>query len=94
MASARASLDERRRHVTMGCVLRLTGLPAPRRCPVATVRRTPGVIELRFACVDGAELPFDVDVALLGPGADPETEELRLLARLREMGYDVRRLEP
>ena len=75
-------------------VLRLTGLPAPERCPAATVRRTPGVIELRFACVDGTEMPFDVDVALLGPEADPEAEELRLLARLREMGYDVTRLEP
>ena len=72
-------------------VLRLTGLPAPERCPVATVRRVPGVIELRFACVDGTEMPFDVDVALLGPEADPEAEELRLLARLRELGYEVRR---
>jgi hypothetical protein len=75
-------------------VLRLTGLPAPGRCPAATVRRMPGVIELRFACVDGTEMPFDVDLALLGPEADPEAEELRLLARLRDMGYDVTRLEP
>ncbi len=72
-------------------VLRLTGLPAPERCPVATVRRVPGVIELRFGCVDGTEMPFDVDVALLGPEADPEAEELRLLAQLRELGYEVRR---
>ena len=72
-------------------VLRLTGLPAPERCPVATVRRVPGAIELRFGCVDGNEMPFDVDVALLGPEADPEAEELRLLARLRELGYEVRR---
>jgi hypothetical protein len=78
----------------MGGVLRLTGLPAPQRCPVATVRRVPGVIELRFLCRDGRELPFDVDVGLLGPGADPEAEELRLLARLADMGYDVRRLTP
>ncbi|MEA2178512.1 MAG: hypothetical protein QOG77_1809 [Solirubrobacteraceae bacterium] len=78
----------------MGDVLRLTGLPAPQRCPSATVRRTPGVIELRFQCVDGSEMPFDVDVAVLGPGADPEAEELRLLAQLGEMGYDVRRLTP
>jgi hypothetical protein len=76
----------------MGGVLRLTGLPAPRRCPVATVRRTPGVIELRFLCLDGRELPFDVAVDQLGPDADPEAEELRLMARLRDMGYDVRRL--
>jgi hypothetical protein len=78
----------------MGDVLRLTGLPAPQRCPVAIVRRLPGVIELRFHCLDGEELPFDVDVALLGPGADPEAEELRLLAQLGEMGYDARRLTP
>jgi hypothetical protein len=78
----------------MGGVLRLTGLPAPRRCPVATVRRTPGVIELRFLCAGGEEMPFDVDLALLGPEADPEAEELRLLARLGELGYDVRRLTP
>jgi hypothetical protein len=78
----------------MGDVLRLTGLPAPRRCPVALVRRTSNVIELRFRCTDGAELPYDVDLALLGPEADPETEELRLLARLGELGYEVRRLTP
>jgi len=78
----------------MGDVLRLTGLPAPTRCPVATVRRVPGVIELRFLALDGEEIPMDVDVSLLGPDADPEAEELRLLARLRELGYEVRRGEP
>jgi hypothetical protein len=78
----------------MGDVLRLTGLPAPRRCPVATVRRLPGVIELRFLCADGSEMPFDVDLTLLGPEADPEAEELRLLAQLREQGYEVSRLTP
>jgi hypothetical protein len=78
----------------MGGVLRLTGLPAPQRCPVATVRRVPGVIELRFLCAGGEELPFDVDLALLGPGADPEAEELRLLARLGDLGYEVRRFTP
>ena len=55
------------------------------------MRRVPGIVELRFRIVDGTEMPFDVDVALLGPEADPEAEELRLLARLREMGYQVRR---
>ena len=78
----------------MESVLRITGLPAPQRCPVATVRRVPGVIQLRFLSPDGRETPFDVDVGLLGPGADPEAEELRLLARLEEMGYEVRRLGP
>jgi RNA polymerase sigma-70 factor (ECF subfamily) len=56
-------------------MLRLTGLPAPRRCPVATVRRTPGVLELRFHGPDTGELPYDIDLALLAPGADPEAEE-------------------
>jgi hypothetical protein len=78
----------------MRCVLRLTGLPSPGRCPVATVRRAPGVIELRFRHADGGEIPYDVDMALLGPDADPETEELRLLARLGDLGYEVRRLAP
>ena len=71
--------------------------PASRRrdaAPPPPCAGLPGVIELRFACVDGTEMPFDVDVALLGPEADPEAEELRLLARLREMGYEVTRLEP
>jgi hypothetical protein len=75
-------------------VLRLTGLPAPGRCPVATVRRAPGVIELRFLHADGGEIPYDVDMELLGPTADPEAEELRLLAQLGDLGYEVRRLAP
>ena len=62
--------------------------------PLVTAEYPCAVIELRFHCIDGEELPFDVDVAMLGPGADPEAEELRLLARLGEMGYDVRRLTP
>ncbi len=44
--------------------LRLTDLPATRRCPRATVRRVPGRLELRFRgpeCDEG----FDVDLALL-----------------------------
>jgi hypothetical protein len=72
-------------------VLRLTGLPATTRCPRATVRRAPGRIELRFAGPD-CDHGFDVDLGLLGPDADPETEELRLLAQLEAMGYAVQRL--
>jgi hypothetical protein len=75
-------------------MLRLTGLPAVSRCPVATVRRAPGVLELRFHGPDADDVPYDVDLELLGPEVDPETEELRLLARLGEMGYEVRRLPP
>jgi hypothetical protein len=72
-------------------VLRLTGLPATRRCPHAAVRRAGRRIELRFLgpeCDQG----LDVDLDLLGPDADPETEELRLLAQLEGMGYSVERL--
>ena len=72
-------------------MLRLTGLPATTRCPRATVRRAPGRIELRFAGPD-CDQGFDVDLSLLGPDADPETEELRLLAQLEAMGYAVQRL--
>ena len=71
--------------------LRLTDLPATRRCPRATVRRVPGRLELRFRgpeCDEG----FDVDLALLAPDADPEGEELRLLADLEARGYAVERL--
>ena len=68
--------------------LRLTDLPATRRCPRATVRRVPGRLELRFRgpeCDEG----FDVDLA---PDSDPEGEELRLLADLEARGYAVERL--
>ena len=71
--------------------LRLTDLPATRRCPHATVRRVPGRLELRFRgpeCDEG----FDVDLAELGPDSDPEGEELRLLADLDARGYAVERL--
>jgi hypothetical protein len=76
---------------TLVTVLRLTGLPATKRCPRATVRRAGQRIELRFAgpeCDEG----FDVDLGLLGPDHDAETEELRLLARLEAIGYAVQRL--
>ena len=68
--------------------LRLTDLPAARRCPHATVRRVPGRLELQFRgpeCDEG----FDVDLA---PDSDPEGEELRLLADLEARGYAVERL--
>jgi hypothetical protein len=78
---------------TLVTVLRLTGLPAARRCPRATVRRAGHRIELRFVGPDCDE-GFDVDLGLLGPDQDAETEELRLLAQLEAMGYAVQRLPP
>jgi hypothetical protein len=74
-------------------MLRLTGLPARTRCPRATVRRGPGRIELRFLGPDCDE-GLDVDLGLLGPDQDPEAAELRLLARLEELDYEVERLPP
>jgi hypothetical protein len=74
-------------------MLRLTGLPAAARCPNATVRRAPGRIELRWAgpaCDQG----LDVDLRLVGAGADPEAVELQLLADLRDRGYAVARRPP
>jgi hypothetical protein len=68
--------------------LRLTDLPATRRCPHATVRRVPGRLELRFR---GPECDEGVDVDL-APDSDPEGEELRLLADLEARGYAVERL--
>ena len=74
-------------------MLRLTGLPALGRCPQATVRRAEGRIELRFRGPDCDE-GFDVDLALVGEGEDPELAELRLLAQLETRGYAVERLPP
>jgi hypothetical protein len=74
----------------LGAVIRLTGLPARSRCPDVAVRRRRDAIELVFSG-PGAEVSMEVQERFLG-GADAEAEELRLLARLREMGYRVRRV--
>lgn len=72
-------------------MLRLMGLPARTRCPQATVRRSESGIELRFLGPDCDE-GLDVDLGLLGRGADLEAVELRLLAQLEGLGYEVERL--
>lgn len=71
-------------------VIRLTGLPARSRCPDVAVCREEGRIEIVFSGPDD-EVRMDVEHRLLGT-ADPEEEELRLLARLEAMGYRVTRL--
>jgi len=58
-------------------MLRPMGLPARARCPRATVRRAADWIELRFTGADCDE-GFDVELALLGPKADPEHRCSRL----------------
>jgi hypothetical protein len=70
-------------------MIRLTGLPARSRCPDVTVGRGEGRIEIVFSGRH-AEVRMEVEHRFLG-GADPEEEELRLLARLGEMGYRVTR---
>jgi hypothetical protein len=71
-------------------MIRLTGLPARSRCPDVSVRREAGRIEIVFSGPH-AEVRMDVEERFLGD-ADLEAEELRLLARLGEMGYRVTRL--
>jgi hypothetical protein len=71
-------------------VIRLTGLPAPSRCPEATVGRGEDRIEILFGGGPGEPVRMDVEHRLLGD-ADPEAEQLRLLARLAELGYRVTR---
>ena len=57
------------------------------------MRRAAERIELLFAGADCDE-GFDVELALLGPKADPEAVELDLLAQLDDRGYVVERLPP
>jgi hypothetical protein len=71
-------------------MIRLTGLPARSRCPDVAVRTETERIEIVFSGPHG-EVRMDVEERFLG-GADLEAEALRLLARLREMGYRVTRL--
>ena len=70
-------------------MIRLTGLPSPSRCPDVLVMRGEDRIAIVFSG-PGEELRMDVENRFLGD-ADPEEEELRLLARLAEMGYRVTR---
>ena len=71
-------------------MIRLTGLPSLSRCPDVAVGRAEGRIEIRFSG-PGQEVAMDVEDRYLG-GDDPEEAELRLLARLSEMGYRVTRV--
>ncbi len=70
-------------------MLRLTGLPAVARCPDATVFRLEAGLAIVFSGA-GDTVRIDVDQRFLG-GADLEEVELRLLARLVEMGYRATR---
>lgn len=69
-------------------MLRLMGLPNVARYPRAQVSRDEDRILIRFGG-DGPEREVDVPLRLLGP-VDAEAAELRLLARLAELGYEVK----
>ena len=69
-------------------MLRLTGLPARARYPRATVSHGEGRIEILFSGEEGSTR-IDVDLRYLTGVDDLEATELRLLAQLQELGYEV-----
>lgn len=69
-------------------MLRLSGLPSAARYPIATVKRGDEVISIHFG---GLAEEQTTSVPLKYVGGDEEAAELRLMAQLKEMGYQVRR---
>jgi hypothetical protein len=71
-------------------MLRLMGLPHVGRFPKATVTRQEDRFQVLF---HGGEQSrrVDIDLRYIEDAADLEATELRLLARLQELGYDVER---
>lgn len=68
--------------------MRLAGLPNVARYPEAVVVRGEEAITVRFGGL-GPEQTMSVPLRYVG--GDAEEAELRLLARLQEIGYGVRR---
>ncbi len=68
--------------------MRLMGLPNVNRYPEATVRRDEENVEIHFGG-KGAEQTMNVPLEYVG--GDAEEAELWLLARLQQIGYEVRR---
>ena len=68
--------------------MRLTGLPNVARYPEAEVVRDGQTITVRFGGLDREQT---MAVPLRYVGGDGEAAELRLMARLQEIGYKVRR---
>ncbi len=71
-------------------MVRLMGLPHPERYPVAAVALRGDRFEIVFSGIDGAQT-VEVPLRLLGSSHDLESVELRLLADLQRMGYNVTR---
>jgi hypothetical protein len=74
-------------------MLRLTGLPHVARFPKATVTRQEDSFQLLFHGGEHSRR-VDVDLRYLQDADDLEATELRLLARLQELGYEVERGSP
>ena len=72
-------------------MLRLTGLPNVARYPEAAVTRDGESVLIRFSGAAGEQT---MGVPLKYVGGDAEAAELRLLARLKEIGYRVERVPP
>jgi hypothetical protein len=74
-------------------MLRLMGLPHVARFPKATVTRHEDRFQVLF---HGAEHSrrVDIDLRYIEDAADLEATELRLLARLQQLGYEVERHSP
>ncbi len=70
--------------------MRLTGLPNVARYPEAEVSRDEEAITIRFGGLDREQT---MTIPLTYVGGDKEAAELWLMARLQEIGYEVRRGE-
>ncbi len=71
-------------------MLRLMGLPQVARFPKATVTRLEDCFQLLFQGGEHSRR-VDVDLRYLEDADDLELTELRLLASLQELGYEVDR---
>ena len=71
--------------------MRLMGLPNVARYPEAIVTRDEESILIRFGGLSGEQT---MSVPLRYVGGDAEAAELRLLARLQEIGYRVEQVPP
>lgn len=81
------------RETKIGAMVRLMGLPRVERYPIATVVRRDDRFEIVFAGTHG-DHTIDVPLRLLGALDDIESVELRLLADLQRLGYEVTRAPP
>jgi hypothetical protein len=74
-------------------MVRLMGLPRVELYPVAAVARRDDRFEIVFTGGRGHQT-IDVPLRLLSAADDFESVELRLLADLQKLGYEVTRVPP